>query len=332
MISPKDDQLHSRTSDPSWNESAWFGYEVPERELTGWVYFYHRPNLNYTVGGVALFDPSGGQTYNCLYYDWGDMYPMAPNAGMFNFALPNGLRVAQHEPLQSFDFSYRDPAGQPGQGCELNLRWEATKEPHATGNPEGTHEWGLAKGHFEQPGRMTGTVEVAGDRFEVSAISMRDRSWGPRSNRMANRGHFSWGVADDNNGFVVFSGCATPDRDPVFGITDSINAGWYLKDGEYGSLESGQITTERNEDGRPLRVEITALDHLGRSLHAVGRPRNTLAWHGYPFMFQWWALFEWDVDGRTVYGEEQDYHPLQHHRHAVRQHRAVSSTGVRVAN
>jgi hypothetical protein len=324
MISPKDDQFHKRTSDPYWNESSWFGFQLPERDLGGWVYCYHRPNMNYTVGGVAFWDPSGDQPYNCRYYDFGDIYPMAPGTDMHDFSLPNGLRVARDEPLKSFDFSYQGPEGYQARGCQMDLRWEATKEPHATGNPTGTREWGLAKGHFEQPGRITGTVEIAGDRFEVSALSLRDHSWGPRTHGMQNRGHFTWGLVDEDTGFVVFSGCDIPDRDSIFGMTDPINAGWYLKDGEYGSLESGQITTtERGEDGRPLRVEITARDHLGRTLQTAGRAKNMLAWQGYPFMLSWWAQFEWDLDGRTAYGEEQDFQPLQHQRYAVRQHRAL---------
>lgn len=74
MIRPEDDLLHRSANgadDPYWNESAWFGFTVPERTLTGWFYFYHRPNMGYTVGGVALWDPSGEHLWDCLHYDWG---------------------------------------------------------------------------------------------------------------------------------------------------------------------------------------------------------------------------------------------------------------------
>ena len=109
----------------------------------------------------------------------------------------------------------------------------------------------------------------------------------------------------------MFSGCEVPpEQDPVFGTTERISAGWYLRDGELGSLESGELSTvERGADGRPLRIEITARDDLGRTLETTGRAKNMLAWHGYPFLMLWWAQFEWDLDGQSAFGEEQDYHP-----------------------
>lgn len=32
--------------DPYWNESAWFGLMIPERKIHGFVYFWHRNNMN----------------------------------------------------------------------------------------------------------------------------------------------------------------------------------------------------------------------------------------------------------------------------------------------
>ena len=71
LIRPEDDYFHhgTRTDNPFWNESAWFPFHVPERELCGFVYMNHRPNMNFSMTGVALWDPSGEQTYDCLYYD-----------------------------------------------------------------------------------------------------------------------------------------------------------------------------------------------------------------------------------------------------------------------
>lgn len=43
MLRPEDDSFHRGSDDPWWNESAWFGFMVPERELSGYVYMYHRP-------------------------------------------------------------------------------------------------------------------------------------------------------------------------------------------------------------------------------------------------------------------------------------------------
>jgi len=59
MITPRDEYFHERSDDPHWNESGWFSFMVPERRLSGMVYCYHRPNLGYSTGGFAAWDPSG---------------------------------------------------------------------------------------------------------------------------------------------------------------------------------------------------------------------------------------------------------------------------------
>jgi hypothetical protein len=42
---------------------------VPERSLSGMVYCYHRPNMGYSSGGFAAWDPSGDRYDDCLWYD-----------------------------------------------------------------------------------------------------------------------------------------------------------------------------------------------------------------------------------------------------------------------
>jgi len=66
-IEIQDDYLHKdRTDHPYWNESAWFSFMEPSRDLSGFVYFHHRPNMGYTMGGVAAWDPSGDETWKML--------------------------------------------------------------------------------------------------------------------------------------------------------------------------------------------------------------------------------------------------------------------------
>jgi hypothetical protein len=321
MIKPEDDRFHDRSDDPYWNESAWFGFQVPERSLTGFIYFYHRPNMNYSVGGVGFWDPSGQETYDCLYYDWGDTFATPAGADMFNFTLENGLTVAIDQPLKSFDFSYRGTDWYQGKGCELELRYEAFIEPHLTGNPPGQREWSqFEKGHFEQPGRIRGSVELAGETIEIDTWCERDHSWGRRALRTNARGHFPWAIASPTSAFHVWAmSDADPAVDPIAGTSERVAAGWYLKDGSYGTLTGGSCAVvERNEIGQPMRMEVNATDNLGRELYAEGRARNMLNWHGYPFMMMWWGQYEWTFDGQVAYGEEQDYLPLQQARQFLR--------------
>lgn len=58
------------TDDLYWNESGWFSFSVPERGVHGMVYYMFRPNMQMMMGGPVLWDASGANSWNCLYYDW----------------------------------------------------------------------------------------------------------------------------------------------------------------------------------------------------------------------------------------------------------------------
>ena len=317
MIRPEDDRLHRGSVDPYWNESAWFGFTAPERTLTGWVYFYHRPNMQYSVGGVALWDPSGENTWDCLYYDWGNPAALPADAEMFDFTLDNGLSVRSAKPQESFALDFR------AEGCTLELNWDAIAPPQSAapigaGLPQGSDEWG--KGHYNQPGRMRGTVQLPGERLDVDCFYARDHSWGPRQYKTNPRGNFGSAVASEDSGFCVLAvSDQPPASDPCVRVDDPILFGWYLRDGVPSRLASARrMVTERGVDGRPLRVEVHGDDELGRELHAVGTCRNTLHWHGYGFMYMYWCYTEWEFDGQLVVGEEQDFFPVQQARRLLR--------------
>jgi hypothetical protein len=77
---------------------------------------------------------------------------------------------------------------------------------------------------------------------------------------------------------------------------------------------------ERGPQGRPTRTLIDALDEHGRRLQAEGRSVSWLRFTGYPFLFEWWAGAEWEFDGaRGVWGEEQDFMPIERYRAYARE-------------
>lgn len=318
MIIPEDDRLHLGSTDPYWNESAWFGFTVPDRLITGWVYFYHRPNMNYSVGGVALWDPSGENQVDCLCYDWGNTVPLPDGADMFDFTLDSGLTVAMRKPLESFTLDFA------GDGCTVDLTWDAIDAPQSAGKveadtmPGGTAGWG--KGHYNQAGRIQGSVTLGGSSLDIDCLYLRDHSWGPRRFSSNPRGDFASVVASERSAFCVMAASDQPRAtDPCVGVPDPLAFGWYLRDGETSRLVSATRTvTSRDAAGRPLEIVLDGTDELGRELHAVGRTRNTLRWNGYAFLYMFWCMTEWEFDGQTAIGEEQDYFPIQHARQYLR--------------
>lgn len=88
-------RYHPRPDDePFWNESGLFGFMVPERKINGYFYVWHRPNMNLTSAGVALWDDIGTESHNCLYSEWFHFNPMSPDTDMFNFKLGNGMTLS----------------------------------------------------------------------------------------------------------------------------------------------------------------------------------------------------------------------------------------------
>ena len=80
--------------------------------------------------------------------------------------------------------------------------------------------------------------------------------------------------------------------------------------GVWSNLVDGTRNVERDEEHRPARIEIEAVDELGRTLRATGLPVSRCVFNAYPHMFCWTSLTEWDVDGTRCWGEDQDvWHP-----------------------
>lgn len=323
-ISERDDFFHPRPDDPFWNEASWFSFMAPERDLTGFVYLYHRPNIGYTVAGVAAWDPSGSENYDCVLYDWGEAYALEPEAEMFSFELENGLTVELVEPLKQYHFTYKG-RNRFNSDVDLDLTFTASREPHNAGMPGGLEEWG--KGHYDQLGRMAGHLSVDGETIPIDCVAQRDRSWGVRNIVNNPRGQMIWGVGEHSSFHALAVSKLPPGEDPVIGTSESIIIGYYLKDGQYGDLTPGPdstiAVTERDATGRPITYRVEATDSLGRRLEATGRVRNMLNWQGYSWLMTFWSLVEWSLDGETALGEGQDYWPLHQSRTFMRAQRAA---------
>lgn len=302
MITAIDDKFHHEGSDdPMWNESMWFGFSIPERNINAFVYAWHRPNMGLSCGGPALWDESGAHTYDCLFYDWNWMQATPRDAEATTFRLDNSFGIEAVEPLKTYDFVY------DAHGCRLDLRWEAAIEPHTVGTDAEMTEAG--KGHYEQHGRMTGTIELDGEVLKIDSGSCHDRSWGPR--RLVNMpgGDFSWAVADDGSAFHVISFNDGPDNKVI--------GGYLFRDGVIGALVSGRRSVVRDSHARPLTAVVDAIDTLGRTLHAEAECTNCLDWHLYPDQFEWYCLAAWRFDGLLAYGDIQEFHPVREARQLI---------------
>ena len=289
-IGAQDEVFHPASTDPDWNESAWFGFSIPERDINGFVYFFHDVRTGVSGGGPALWDPSGEQTYDCLFYDWRWRQPLTGPLEFRDFVLPNTLRHEVLEPMRRYRLSYNE------LGLELDLEWTSLMAPHEMG-----HGGSAAGHHFDQPGRMSGSAVLAGERLAVDCYALRDRTWGPHRPGARRSGDYLWAIASPRDHWHALTMAKNqPGVDTVLG-------GYLVRDGELGELVAGERRVLQRHNGAPAAVVLDAEDDRGRVLHAEGAVRTALRWLGWPGRLTFWTLTDWRWDGLQGWGEDQEF-------------------------
>ncbi len=331
-VTPEDDRFHERTDDPYWNESAIICFGIPERNLSGYLYVYHRPNMNHSAGGVALWngwDGVGENIYDCLFHEWNQKMPLPEGADMFDCTLQNSMTWKPIELGKSYRITF------DRRGLALDLVWTSFMPPHELKPRKekpnehniGIQGWidGPRARHFEHIGTLKGWLDYEGERIEVDTFALRDHSWGARTIKGAVRASWPWAAASESHNFQAY---CVPDKgweeDPIEGVVDSVVGGWYTKDGVQADLVSGTRRSERGPDGRPLVEHIDAVDSLGRRLQATGRTKNLLKWPCYVEWLDFWSLAEWEFDGVKAQGEAHCYSLFRHYHRMWRKTQPIT--------
>jgi hypothetical protein len=300
-------------ADPYWSESSWFSWAIPDRDINGFFYNHFRPNMNCMLAGPAMWDGSGEHVWEFRYFDW-QLMRLLPDGrygvdyDKYDFATPWGMSIRTLEPGMSYRLGYER------HEFKLDLEFEGLTAPHvlSPAAPPGSDQ--PSRLHFEQPGRIRGTVGLDGETFAVDCHSIRDGSHGRRHLETPTPGGYSWSTADAKTGFHVLA------IDRRRGHDTEVIGGYLLRDGEIAHIEKGVRRVVERTGPRPSRIEVIAEDVLGRELHALGREQTPAEIMLFPDHGQWWTLFRWDFDGFTdAVGEDQEYYGIQDFR---RWHRA----------
>lgn len=289
---PQADRFFDNPSEnPYWNESVWFSFSLPEQRIHGAIQYYFRPNMHMLNGGPMVWDQTGTHSWNCLYYNWSHLQALPPGAQKFDMTANNSLSVKVLEPLTRYAIRYDN------DDFALDLEWRAIGPVHElkAGDPG---QKATFKFHIEQPGRMTGIMRRDGQEFVIDCFSMRDTSYGPRDYASTASGGYFWGIAENSAFHAIAKG---------EGAEQNVIGGFIWKDGEMASLVSG--TRRVVEFGRhgPKRVAFEATDKLGRTINAVGQIDEGLIFTGYTDHSVVWSLLEWDWNGVTHWGDNQEF-------------------------
>ena len=285
-ICEADDDFHPPGPDHWWTETNWFSFVVPERDLMAYLYCWNRPNIACSGGGAILWDASGEAPWEVPYYDYQFNLPAA-KGDMRDMVWPNGIGIRCLSPLTQYAIQYQRP-----DALEIDIEFNGIMDAVLTG------------AHIDQVGRVTGTMNLRGERSEIDCYAMRDRSWGPRSDLqgMGVRVGYCDGTASASTGFLLFTDIED-ERDDM-----TNRYGYVIRDGERCDLTRAERRVERS-DGRPTRIVIEGEDQAGRAVEIVGECRNRLAFTPYPGMFCWLSLVRWELFGEVAWGENQDVWP-----------------------
>ncbi|WP_280231726.1 DUF7065 domain-containing protein [Nocardia cyriacigeorgica] len=295
-----DDFLHDPSDDFYHTETYWFSFFVPERRVGAWIYLGIRQNAGTTGGGLYLWDHTATLPWDLPFYEQFAAVKLPTLTGA-TLSCATGATITVIEPAKVYRVQYtdRDRVAVDVTFCGLEapvpLRRGAPPFPAAS--------------HYDQSGHVTGSLVLDGEQIDVDCYAMRDRSWGPRRERGTPRIGYTW-LADADSTLMTFS---SPTE-----TSDDVHAGYLRRDARTARVGRGHRTTRRDPHNAWIDgIDLAVVDETGREFTATGKalsrfilPRATHVCVN--------TFLEFDVDGRTVFGEDQDVWPITAFRRARR--------------
>ena len=308
----RDDGFHFAEMGEDWwaTETAWFSFHHPERRLGGWFYTMARPNIGTIAGGAWIWDDSAHLPWEVLYSANYSALPIPSRQDLTDITLPTGVSVKVLEPCMSYALGYED-----GERLRADLRFDGVMAPEpltATGSTFGSAH------HFDQFGRVSGHIDLHGERIEIDCLAMRDRTWGRRPENRPRQAAYITGMATPDSGFLAVTN-VRPEGDEVA-------YGFLRRDGRNAGLTGGTRIARRDPDtGMTTRVELRLRDREGRELEAVGEPVSRIVTNRHTFI-DINSLVRWDLGGGEIaWGEEQDMWPVHRFARWRREQRGSAS-------
>lgn len=284
VVDARDDAFHPPTSDdPSWIETMWFPFWVPEEGLSASVRAFWNPNAGNQGASIGGWR---GASQNLFGERISEDYRGAPD--LRDLRMGASLHIECLAPLERYRIRHST------EHSEIDVCFEAIMPPNPVA-PEASP--GMFAGHFEQPGRVVGQIAFEKRRLEIDCHSIRDRSWGPRQMPDELRLGNAHGTAD---GFGFFT-YVNPDAQGVERITH----GYLLRDGVEAAIVEGLRET-RLRDGLPVAVDLEVRDAVGRTLSAHGDCVNTMASNAGNGVYAVLNLVRWKYPGGVCWGENHD--------------------------
>ncbi|MEJ2089054.1 MAG: hypothetical protein P8Y69_11405, partial [Gammaproteobacteria bacterium] len=320
-----DELMHPVGDDPAWSESYYFNFVDPDSKLGMFTRMGFRPDngwadalhVVYLAGRRVAFTYGRRDIGTDLARYDGDLE--VGDLCLVCEAPHEHWRICYDGPAQDIadaaillERSKARPDGwfTPAR-LDMDVAFDCLTQPHYAARGE--------RGHFEQSGRVTGTIAVNGERWQVAGYGVRDKSWGPRD--WGAGGRDSMPTSDRAEGPAPFVNWFSMNFDDhaalggsCFRHADGVmrGEGWLQRGGDSTALTNVVIETDYESDSILHRaVRLTAETADGEQIRIDGTvlsvcPTKIPMPGGATFVNEGLAEFTWGE--RTGYGIAEHWH------------------------
>jgi hypothetical protein len=246
-----------------WSDSFYFG-GGDGRGLAFYSRIGRRPNEGVIEGALGIWLPGQGFLLSFARERSGE-----PSIGC-GAALFECL-----QPLHSWELLFEGHGRLFERAEHVATKRDAYRDVHVTGSLQFT-AWGdplsfrsglstpVASSHYEQPGSISGTLAVDGERRQLDGKGMRDHSWGVRDWQRVPYWRWFGFIADSEN-FLMLNNVGLEDGGETAG-------GFLMRDGEIAPIVSGDTESELDPElGCQRSFVARARDEQGRETVLEGR-------------------------------------------------------------
>ena len=322
-----DEHMHAVGDDPAWSESYYFNFIDPELKLgmftrmgfrpgNGWadalhVVYLEGKRVAFTYGRRAI-------EQDLSRYD-GDLTAGHLTLGCLK---PHEIWRIQYEgPAQDIadaeillERSKARPEGWfiPAT-LQMDLQFDCLTDPHYAARG--------SSGHFEQSGRVSGTIALDEESWQVDGYGVRDKSWGPRDWGAGNQGSLPGGSTRTEpapfvNWFSMNFGEHAALGGSCFRHADGSmrGEGWLQRDGVSTALNDVRIESVYQPDSIiHTEIVLSATDPEGEQIDISGTVLNVCPTKiampgGATFVNEGLTEFKWG--DRTGYGIAEHWHAV----------------------
>ncbi|MEW5733669.1 MAG: hypothetical protein AB1921_02380 [Thermodesulfobacteriota bacterium] len=228
--------LHAPAPDPFWQESWYFNFADAGAEVFGLCRIGMRPGKG-RADGLALCSVKGAPV---LLYPALGLGISGPGVRLREpeDLCTKKLRFACEKPMTSWRLTLS------GAKAGFELSWQAMTPVFVFPSPSAGEGKSAARDHYEQAGKVSGTLRLGGERVAINGMGQRDHSWGPRN--WAGVGAWTWISAQFDRGFAFNYWSVGTGSEKTAG-------GFFADEEEAVAVTEGEVSFDGDEKGRRHR-------------------------------------------------------------------------------